>query len=299
MSALHHPHQIFDLLATEHADDDYALVILTAVDGGTLRARGAVMAVTAHGFKHGYISQGCVDADITAQCLKALKANTPLQIIYGEGSPFKDITLPCAGKIELAIIPRPDSAVIKEIHEHLKARKEINIYLDKAYELSFNEGNRGQHFHYAPPLQLIAAGRGEALTSLCRQAENVGMKVKAFSPNPKELDFETLALVTPDRSPDLRADKWSAAVLLFHDHDWEASILDQLLNSNAFYIGAMGSMRTHKLRVKTLMTMGWNDQDIARIHSPIGHLSGLRDGGWLGASIIADIASAAREKGLL
>lgn len=299
MSALHHPHQIFDLLATEHAGDDYALVILTAVSGGTLRARSAVMAVTEHGFKHGYISQGCVDADIIAQCLKALKANLPAKVIYGEGSPFRDIILPCAGRIELAIIPRPDKAIIAAIDKTLKSREEVRLYMDEACGLSFDQSGKAQNFHYAPPLQLIAAGRGEALTSLCRQAENIGMIVKAYSPNPEELDIKTTALSTPDRSPDFRADKWSAAVLLFHDHDWEAAILDQLLNSDAFYVGAMGSTRTHEARVETLKAMGWRDENITRIHAPIGHLSGLRDGGWLGASIIADIASAAREKGLL
>lgn len=299
MSALHHPHQVIERLATAHLDDDYALVILTSVSGGTLRARGAIMAVTAKETILGYISQGCVDADIRAQCLKALKENVPANIIYGEGSPYKDITLPCAGKIELAIIPRPNKDKINAVHEQLEARKAVSLYLDEVGALSLNKTEKAQQFDYAPPLQLIAAGRGEALLSLCRMAENVGMVVKAYSPNPEELGIKTMALATPARAPELGADEWSAAVLLFHDHDWEATILDQLLKSEAFYIGAMGSTRTHEARIETLKAMGCVEQDIARIHAPIGHLSGLRDGGWLGASILADIASAAREKGLL
>ena len=74
------------------------------------------MAVRADGEVAGYISNGCVDADIIFQAKAAMKDGQIRRLKYGEGSPFKDIQLPCGGSIDLLVIAAPDKGPVSYTH---------------------------------------------------------------------------------------------------------------------------------------------------------------------------------------
>ncbi|MGB3627118.1 MAG: XdhC family protein, partial [Henriciella sp.] len=105
---------------TEHAEDvlsqwlgwretgPAALVMITGTVGGAVRAPGALMAVSADGDIAGYISGGCIDADVVLQAHAALKHGQAKSLRYGAGSPFVDLPLPCGGAIDLVIEPDAD-----------------------------------------------------------------------------------------------------------------------------------------------------------------------------------------------
>jgi xanthine dehydrogenase accessory factor len=96
-------------------------------------------------------------------------------------------------------------------------------------------------------------------------------------------------LVMTTNLPALGADRWTAAVLLFHDHDWEGPILSQLLETDAFYIGAMGSRAAHQARCDDLRSRGIADEQIARIQGPIGLIPSMRDPETLAVSVLAEL----------
>jgi len=87
--------------------------------------------------------------------------------------------------------------------------------------------------------------------------------------------------------------------LMFHDHDWEVALLSQALSSEAFYIGAMGSERTHKLRCEALGEAGVSAENIARIKGPIGLIPSMRDANLLALSALAEIVQTAQDLGRL
>ena len=99
--------------------------------------------------------------------------------------------------------------------------------------------------------------------------------------------------------PEVTDDKWTALVLMFHDHDWEYALLEQALKGNAFYIGAMGSIRTHQDRCEMLKDKGVSPEDIARIHGPIGIIPTMRDANLLALSTLAEIVKNAQDKARL
>ena len=70
--------------------------------------------------------------------------------------------------------------------------------------------------------------------------------------------------------PDLKPDEDTYAVLLTHDPKIDDAALEILLNSNVPYIGALGSSKTHQKRIGRLKSKGFSDEQIDRIHSPIG-----------------------------
>ena len=274
----------------DHAEDvlrdcvgssDAALVVLTDVTGGTLRARGAMMAVTETRVM-GYMSNGCVDADIISRA----RAGQSGCFIYGEGSPYRDIVLPCGGRLEIEIIQRPDQHVICASLKTLDGRKEA--------ELRFGDVTVA----LVPRIKLRIAGRGAACLALAQLAERSGFDVLVQSPD-KDILTQAQHLIDPDNPPSAMDDSRTAVVCLFHDHDWEVALLRQALSGPAFYIGAMGSVRTHGIRCHNLSSLGVPDDDINRINGPIGLIPAQRDARLLAVSILAEIIQAAQKEKLL
>jgi xanthine dehydrogenase accessory factor len=87
-------------------------------------------------------------------------------------------------------------------------------------------------------------------------------------------------------------DEATAVVMLHHDLDGEAEILRAALRSPSFYIGALGSTRTHRSREGRLRASGWSKAEIDRIKAPIGFFGPTRDASSLALSVLADVAAA-------
>ena len=107
----------------------------------------------------------------------------------------------------------------------------------------------------------------------------------------------TLSGAWPDEAmetlaPDLR----TAVVTLTHDPKLDDPALSAALRSPAFYIGALGSKKTHAKRVERLLKAGVSDADIARIHAPIGLDIGAQGAPEIAVSIIAEITAVQRGK---
>lgn len=285
----HHPSDV--LRFVHEADLGCALICVTEIRGGAMRAKGALMAVREDGEVAGYISNGCVDADIIYQAKSALKDGQIRRLKYGEGSPFKDIQLPCGGSIDLLVMPAPDNTMIGEATVKFATRQSASLNFENF------------EWTYAPKLRLRIAGRGEAVRALTSQALQSGFEVHLQSP---EADMHNDLAVTkfdhltnPAAPPAQNDDAYSAVILMFHDHDWEVALLTQALASEAFYIGAMGSERTHKLRREALAEAGVSSENIARVRGPIGLIPSMRDANLLALSILAEIVKTAQECGRL
>lgn len=152
---------------------------------------------------------------------------------------------------------------------------------------------------HAPDLRLVLIGHGMEVTALARLGQAYGTPVTVFSPNAAivmkaaESGQESFLLGTPARRSLLVIDRRTAVVFLFHDHDWEIELLAQTLEQDAFYVGAMGSRRTHAQRVAALLDLGLPLAQIARVIGPIGQIPATRDPDTLALSILAQIVDLA------
>ncbi len=79
--------------------------------------------------------------------------------------------------------------------------------------------------------------------------------------------------------------------LLFHEHEWETAILQQALDADCLYVGALGSARTHRRRCEALLDRGYTLADIDRIRGPIGLFGPTRDASSLAISVLAELAN--------
>lgn len=288
-------HHAQDVLAFAHAayaaGEDCALICVMDINGGAMRAKGALMAVKATGEVAGYISNGCIDADIISQAQAAMIDGENRSLRYGEGSPYKDLELPCGGSIDLLVAPKPDRNAIETALNNLANRREAS--------LDFGDFSMS----YKPRLRLRIAGRGAAMTALASQALGTGFEVILQSPEEEVAGTLPMTrfdnLTDPSEVPEADDDKWTALVLMFHDHSWEGALLLQALNGPAFYIGAMGSRKTHANRCEFLKENGLTETQIEKVRGPIGVIPSLRDANLLALSTLAEIVSVAQEKGRL
>lgn len=263
-----------------------ALVTLVEIRGGAARAIGAQMAVRGDGLYCGYVSGGCTEAAVAADALIALQKGLDRNLKLGEGSPFFDIVLPCGGGITLAIHVLRDAAVLRLALSALQRRTAARLrYHPGQQVLSFEPGAGTSGWEdesfvraYRPKQRLLLAGTPLEAGTVARVAAASGYEVvtleRGQTPTPDQLDADT------------------AVALLFHDIDRELPMLDAALAAPVFYIGALGSRRTHAKRCEALRARGHGEAALARIKAPIGIFDKARDSHALALSVVADIAAA-------
>ncbi|WP_431301980.1 XdhC family protein [Sediminicoccus sp. BL-A-41-H5] len=155
---------------------------------------------------------------------------------------------------------------------------------------------------FNPPLRLIIIGAVHAAQALAPLGVAMGFAVTVVDPRGSFATEERFPGVILNHDwPDeamaaLAPDARTAVVTLTHDPKLDDPALDVALNSPAFYIGALGSKRTHAKRVERLTEMGHEAADIARIAAPVGLDIGAVTAPEIALSIIAQIVARRRGK---
>lgn len=290
VSYTEHPEDVLSQWLAWRESGPAALVMITNTVGGAVRAPGALMAVTADGDVAGYISGGCIDADVILQAQAALKDGKPKSLRYGAGSPFVDLPLPCGGAIDLVIDPAADMDAVRACRDRLAARKPATLTLAIAGEFQPR---------YQPKLRLRIAGRGADSLALARVARASGIETVLQLRDGEDVEaaiaegFDKVsALETPSDLPRLEDDPYTAFILMFHDTDWETPLLSQALSGPAFYVGAVGSSKTQARRLDNLRAAGLAEPVLQRVRGPIGLIPSMRDASMLGVSTLAEVVEA-------
>lgn len=151
-----------------------------------------------------------------------------------------------------------------------------------------------------PPLRLIVVGAAHITQALAPMAAPLGFALTVIDPRrafATEERFPGVTLI--DEWPDeamaaLAPDARSAVVTLTHDPKLDDPALDIALKSAAFYIGALGSRRTHAKRIARLVELGHGQAALARIHAPVGLDIEAVTAPEIALSIMAEIVAARR-----
>jgi xanthine dehydrogenase accessory factor len=267
-----------------------ALATLVEIRGGAARALGAHVAVASDGRFCGYVSGGCVEAAVAAEALEAIAEGRDRIVKFGDGSPFFDIILPCGGGITIAIHVIRDADVVRQALRDLAERKSVALaYMTDTQSLVRLEkvpprsGWRDTEFVsvYRPATRVVISGQTGEAEAVQRLAEASGYEVKI-------VDSGTASQATA-------FDAFTAVVLLHHELDLEEDVLGKALASPSFYVGALGSTRTHHQRIERLKSNGIPSEAFDRIKAPIGLFGPTRDSTSLALSVLADIAAARLE----
>jgi xanthine dehydrogenase accessory factor len=153
-----------------------------------------------------------------------------------------------------------------------------------------------------PPVRVVVIGAVHISQALAPMAMGVDLDVTIIDPR--------TAFATPERFPDVPVrtewpdavlpeigiDRYTAVVALTHDPKIDDPALAAALQSECFYIGALGSRKTHQRRVQRLTASGFTEADLARIHAPIGLDIGSVSPAEIAVSILAEIVATLRQE---
>src|SRR3712207_2411396 len=154
----------------------------------------------------------------------------------------------------------------------------------------------------APAVRVVVIGAVHISQALAPMAKGLDLDVAIIDPR--------TAFATPERFPDVPVlaewpdavlpnigiDPYTAVVALTHDPKIDDPALSAALRSSCFYIGALGSRKTHERRVQRLTAAGFAEEDLARIHAPIGLDIGAVSPAEIAVSILAEIVANLRKE---
>jgi xanthine dehydrogenase accessory factor len=153
---------------------------------------------------------------------------------------------------------------------------------------------------FNPPLRCFLIGAVHIAQPLARMAAMLDYRVTVVDPRTAfatDARFPEIELSTewPDEALQrLKPDKRSAVITLTHDPKLDDPALTEALKSQAFYIGALGSRKTHAARLRRLAEFGFKDADFARINGPIGLNIGAISPAEIAVAILGQVTTALR-----
>jgi xanthine dehydrogenase accessory factor len=314
-----------------------ALATVIQTWGSAPQPVGSQLAIDGNGNFSGSVSGGCVEGDVIAEAAEVLSSGKPKVLQFGvEDKIAWKAGLACGGTIRVFLEPLEgagsDASLLHRLAGDIAARSKVALVTDlstgarslahgpedigqdlaPALTEAFRQdrsgavpGSNGEVFinMFAPPTRLVVIGAVHVAQALAPTARALGYDVVIVDPRAAFATQERFGDVRimpdwPDEAlPAIGLDEATAVVVLSHDAKIDDPALIAALRSDAFYVGALGSRKTHAGRIERLKQAGLTDADLARIHAPIGLDIGAQGASEIALSIIAEIVAVQRGKG--
>ena len=211
-------------------------------------------------------------------------------------------------KIEFAIVTNLENGESCIFEKNKPIDKNFEKYKDKI-DLHFSskkdgiiEGTSIFVETYIRPIKVIIVGAVHIAQYLVNFAKSLNFEISIIDPRgyfATEQRFPNIKIINKwpkEAFQDIETNQNSALIALTHDPKIDDPALQHAIKNNFFYIGALGSKKTHENRCKRLKESGFKDNEIKRIFGPIGIKLGGRSAPEIALSIIAQLVSEAYKK---
>jgi xanthine dehydrogenase accessory factor len=279
--------QVFAALAQDRA---IVLATLFRVEGGGPRPPGTQMmfasSINGELEVHGFLSGGCVEADIARHAAQVLLTGEPMRLIYGPSSPWPDIRLLCGAEIELLlerVCPGEGAAI--GLEQAYRARKP-GVWITDGTVRHFESSQALAHCQWAskpfkmsrpydPAPRLIIVGSDPTALAMASLGVTAGFQTWLNRPKGPALapPVSSLGYLRDDPSKALAQiglDPWTYVAVASHDSDTDHPALVSALQSSAAYVGLLGARRRLPERLAALRSAGVSEEALKRLHAPIG-----------------------------
>ncbi|MFW5328859.1 XdhC family protein [Hydrogenophaga sp. ZJX-1] len=291
------------------------LVTVTRTWGSSPRPPGSLMAINGRGETVGSVSGGCIEDDLIRRVreegLDAVCAQgRPATLRYGiSADQAHRFGLPCGGTVELVLEPVAAHSQLPQLLQANLERRSTQRRLDlRSGAVELQPGRRDgvpeltDHTlitHFGPRHRLILIGAGDLSRFLSQMALSLNFEVIVCDPREEQraswsLDGVTLSHEMPDDLVlRLQPDARTAVVALTHDPKLDDLALIDALQSEAFYVGAIGSRRHTALRRERLREhFGLGEAELDALHGPAGLYIGSKTPAEIALSIMAEVVAA-------
>ena len=275
----------------------------------------------------GSVSGGCIEDDLIHRFTPAflpgpsagherhaIPHGPPQLVRYGiDADEAHRFGLPCGGTLELVLEFDPDTAVLQALVQRLSCGEMVRRVLsmvDGSAQLHPAQAGDGLCLNeqslrntFGPEYRMLLIGAGQLTEYLATMAQFSGFAVTVCDPRQEytrawSVPNVQLASGMPDDVVrDFRLDRRSCVVALTHDPKLDDPAIRFALRSHVFYLGCLGSKKTHASRVARLQGAGYSEAEIARIHAPVGLDIGAKTPAEIALSVLAQITQVLRRPG--
>jgi xanthine dehydrogenase accessory factor len=286
---------------------EYVTVVRTW--GSSPRPQGATMAIRADGLVVGSVSGGCIEDDLIAAVReKGITRTVPEVVTYGiSADEAHRFGLPCGGTIQLVVEPLGAHSRMNELLALAQRRVLTRRTLDlDSGAVALAEGAVDEQLRmegrqlvsiHGPRLRMLIIGAGQLSQFLAQIA--VGLEYQVTVCDPREEyrgswslpGVQVVHTMPDDQVLAMKLDNRSAVIALTHDPKLDDMALMEALKTDAFYVGAIGSRANNARRRERLRELELTDEEIARLHGPIGIYIGSKTPYEIAVSILAELTA--------
>jgi xanthine dehydrogenase accessory factor len=218
--------------------------------------------------------------------------------------------LPCGGTLRLVIEPLTHSNWLEQVVATTEMQQLIGRWLDMSTGLSTLTNARpgqltevkedGCHFIYGPHWRLLIIGANQTARALAQIATMLEFQVIICDPREEftaDWDMQSVTLqpgMPDDAVLEIQTDSRTAIVAITHDPKLDDMALLEALKSNAFYIGALGSVRNQAKRRERLLSFDLSEQEVDKLHGPVGLQIGSRTPAEIAVAVGAQLVQVRR-----
>jgi xanthine dehydrogenase accessory factor len=304
--------QDLEVLKTAAAwrQDGYQVSLATVVQtwGSAPRPPGSLLALRADGLVLGSVSGGCIEDNLIARVREQGMPAKPEWVQYGvTREQAQNFGLPCGGILELILEPVLETDWIAEVLQRISLHElvrrtlnlnsgEIQLVTDTQNQALLFDGDQ-LSMTFGPQLRLLVIGAGQLSQIVAQMAQPLGFAVLMCDPREEYTGTwqtawgEHMAGMPDDVVLQIKPDVHTAIVALTHDPKLDDMALLEALKSDAFYVGALGSRANNNKRRERLALFDLSQEQIQRLHGPIGLHIGSRVPAEIAISILAEIIS--------
>lgn len=302
-------------------------VLATVVEtwGSAPRQPGSQLVVARDGAMMGSVSGGCVEGAVVTEAEEALRDGQSRLLTFGvsDETAFA-VGLACGGTIRVLVEPVGRGLPVEMLEALVTARAArqpvaygVNLESWDRQLLSPGDDafadarlrsdkagleNDGRFIApHNPPLRLVVVGAVHIAQPLVQMARACGYDPVLIDPrgafgSAERFPGETILEDWPDEAlTALKPDTRMAVVTLTHDPKLDDPAIRTALRAPVFYLGCLGSTRTHAKRLERLRAEGFSEAEIARIHAPVGLDIGAKSPAEIAVSIMAQITAVLRK----
>jgi xanthine dehydrogenase accessory factor len=281
---------------------------ITRTWGSAPRPPGSSVAIRDDGLVAGSVSGGCIEDDLVEKARGGvLAAGLPQVLRYGvDADAAHRFGLPCGGLIELVLEPVLARTQLPALLQQLCGGQRVRRVLTLATgEVALQSASGSDELllsdttlttHHGPSWRLLLIGAGQMTQYVAQMAQALGYEVLVCDPRDEyaagfAVAGATLLRTMPDDAvTDLKPDGHTAVIALTHDPKLDDLALMEALRSAAFYVGAIGSRLNQGKRKQRLKEhFEVTDEQLARLHGPVGLKNGARTPAEIAVSILAEL----------
>ncbi|MFA6178788.1 MAG: XdhC family protein [Candidatus Methylopumilus sp.] len=274
--------------------------------GSSPRLPGALLAVREDGHLVGSVSGGCVEDDLADKARSNNLPATPSLMEYGvDKAEAQRYGIPCGGRLLIFVEPLTQASALEAVLAGLEQRKLVcrSVHLQTG-EIRLGEGKPGAtawvedgwfHNYFGPQWRLLVIGANQLGAMLASYAQPLDFQVLICDPREDiRAEWRVEGVTWVDGMPDdvvlaIKPDPFTAIVAVTHDPKLDDMALLEALKCEAFYVGALGAIQNQAKRRDRMRMFDLKEQEIARLHGPVGLSIGSRTPPEIAISILAEI----------